>query len=149
RPLEREMEVNAASSQHQDTLFRYDGQRRMDQMKVESGASGPMTELWRWDLGMGAEGHLLTEQYYEHGMFNRTGSKGHNLTTYYGLAVSNIGLTETDFTVTYQNAGFDTEYLFTYATGHNRPVDTVNNGSEFDTTSYTVQTNSHRYASVD
>jgi RHS repeat-associated protein len=150
RPLEREMKLGAFSWQHQDTFFRYDGQRRMDQMKVEAGTSGgPMQEYWRWDFGMGGEGHLQTEKYYELGIYDDDGSEWHSLTNYYGLAGTKIGVPEADFNGSYENAGFDAQYSFTYDTGHNRSVDSVDNGSEFFTTSYTVQPSSHRYAAVD
>lgn len=144
------MKIGPSSWEHQDTLFRYDGQRRMDQMKVEAGTSGgPLQEWWRWDVGMGGEGHLLTEKYYELSLYDDDGSHWHSLTNYYGLAGTKIGVPEADFSGSYENAGFDAQYSFTYDTGHNRSVDSVDNGSEFFTTSYTVQPSSHRYAAVD
>ena len=143
RPVERQLFYNGTD--HQDTHFTWDGHRRLSEMRVENGSG---SDMWKWEFGMGDEGHLLTEKYYESGSYLDDGSKFHKLTEFYSLAGSKIGVSEPDIAGDYDSADADREHSYLLDRGHNRQQHTIIDTDTL-TTNYTVESDSHRYSDVD
>lgn len=158
RPAEREL-FWGTGDQHYDTEFVWDGQRRLDQLRTmdDTGAM-PSAERWRWNFGMGAEGHLLTERYYESGVYpspTNVRSRYYKFDQFYSLAGAKVGVPESDIPdpggappvagTTYENAGALREHGYVLDNGHNRVQwEVVGTG----TTDYTLEAGSHRYDAV-
>src|SRR5262249_42760954 len=124
RPLEREL-YSGGTAGHQDTVFGWDGQRREEQLRVET-KSPSLTELWRWDYRMAAEGHLTQERYYVANGFIASGSKYHELDSFYRLTGSKAGVPLNDLdTKTYAQSGFTERRAYVLDSGHNRASETV------------------------
>ena len=147
RPVERRLHWSSGTNDWHGTAYGWDGHKRLAQLKTSSSSS---TELSRWDMEFGDEGHLLKEKYYESGTFNQAGSKYYQNDQYYALDGAKVGVPSADFSGSFASAGYQKYHNYDLDSAHSRTQYAVTvNGGGTTTTTYSTETDSHRYASVD